>query len=64
MTNIAYRVPLLHIFHPVSERFKAWPEIIALLPALQHDSVPGKYITIQLSIFIEWTCMNNLVKKK
>ena len=38
-----YLVHLLHVFHPVPERFKAWPEVIALLPALQHDSVPARY---------------------
>ena len=31
-TNIAYLVPILHIFHPISKGFEAWPKIIAFLP--------------------------------
>ena len=37
MTNL---VLLLHVLHPVPERFKAWPEVRVFLPALQHDIVP------------------------
>ena len=40
MTNITNLVLFLHVFHPVPERFKAWPEVRVFLPALQHDSVP------------------------
>ena len=63
-TNSTNLVLFLHAFHPVLERFKAWPEVRVFLPALQHDSVPENMHSVSRNEYMRMLSDQFRIKKK